>query len=63
MNISRKFAWNLSFSYGRALQQPVILSWKGKVENKLKAQNELLKRSRLNSLATTGNYSIEMEKV
>ena len=63
MNITREFEWNLSFSYGRALQQPVILSWKGQDENKLKAQNELLKRSRLNSLATTGNYSIEMEKI
>ena len=63
MNINSEFSWNLSFSYGRALQQPVILSWKGQDENKLRAQNELLKRSKLNSLATTGDYSIEMEKI
>ena len=63
MNLGREFSWNLSFSYGRALQQPVILSWRGQDENKSKAQNELLKRSKLNSLATTGDYSIEMEKI
>ena len=39
----------LSFSYGRALQ-----SWLGKEENIVDAQNMLLKRSRLNSLASMG---------
>ena len=54
--------WELSFSYARALQEPVLEVWKGKDENKDKAQKELLKRARLNSLAREGKYDPEMEK-
>ncbi len=61
MNIEKTDSWNLSFSYGRALQQPVITTWKGKDENIDQAQNEFLKRCRLNSLATIGKYKKEME--
>ena len=61
MNKSDNNLSNLSFSYGRALQQPVILSWKGKNENYFTAQNEFLKRCRLNSLACSGGYDTAME--
>ena len=44
----------LSFSYGRALQTIVLQTWLGKEENIVDAQNMLLKRARLNSLASMG---------
>ncbi len=53
--------WNLSFSYGRALQQPSIASWKGNDNNILKSQDSLFLRSKLNSQATLGNYLSEHE--
>ena len=53
--------WLLSFSYGRALQQPVLQTWQGKSENLLAAQQELLKRARLNGAAQRGEYRDEME--
>jgi fructose-bisphosphate aldolase class I len=51
--------WNLSFSYGRALQQSVIKSWAGKPENIKKAQATLMQRAKLNSLASKGEYKGE----
>jgi len=54
--------WQLSISYGRALQQPVLEAWKGKTENVEAAENALLKRSRLNCLARQGHYKPSMEK-
>ena len=54
--------WNLSFSYGRALQQPAIKAWLGKSENVTAAQDALINRAKLNSLATVGKYSTDMEK-
>jgi fructose-bisphosphate aldolase class I len=54
--------WNLSFSYGRALQEPALNSWQGKPENKQKAQKALYKRARLNGLAAQGQYQESMEQ-
>lgn len=51
--------WLLSISYGRALQQPVLQAWQGKTENDRAAQQALLNRARLNSLAMQGNYQGE----
>ncbi len=53
--------WLLSFSYGRALQQPVLQAWKGKKANTTAAQQALLKRARLNSAAQRGEYELSME--
>ena len=53
--------WNLTFSYGRALQAPALKLWNGKVENISKAQDAFYKRAKLNSLATQGAYSDDME--
>ncbi|RDH81868.1 MAG: fructose-bisphosphate aldolase class I [endosymbiont of Escarpia spicata] len=53
--------WQLSISYGRALQQPALRTWIGKTENSAAAQQALLKRARLNSLARTGEYDPSME--
>lgn len=54
--------WHLSFSYGRALQEPVIRAWQAKPENWEKAQKEFYKRAKLNSKATTGAYEASMEQ-
>jgi fructose-bisphosphate aldolase class I len=53
--------WQLSISYGRALQQPVLHAWMGDANNEAKAQAALLKRARLNSLARQGKYTVDME--
>ncbi|HHH35425.1 MAG TPA: fructose-bisphosphate aldolase class I [Gammaproteobacteria bacterium] len=53
--------WLLSFSYGRALQQPVLEAWRGEAANTAQAQRALLKRARLNGLAQLGQYHPEME--
>ena len=54
--------WLLSFSYGRALQQPVLEAWQGKSENVAAAQHALLKRARLNGAAQRGEYRPELEQ-
>ncbi len=48
--------WILSFSYGRALQEDCLQTWQGKSENVVRAQDILLKRAALNSLACFGEY-------
>ena len=53
--------WNLTFSYGRALQQPALKAWQGKEENIKAAQDAFLNRAKLNGLASTGKYSTDME--
>ena len=53
--------WHLSFSYGRALQQPALKAWQGSGENISNAQAVLMKRAKLNSLATQGKYSTDLE--
>lgn len=53
--------WLLSFSYGRALQQPVLQAWQGKTVNVAAAQQTLLKRARLNGAAQRGEYLPSME--
>ena len=44
--------WNLTFSYGRALQQPALKTWAGKEENAHATQAALLERAKANSSAT-----------
>jgi fructose-bisphosphate aldolase, class I len=55
--------WELNFSFGRALQEPVLAAWRGKDENVEAAQREFLKRAKLNSLALKGEYDTSMEDV
>lgn len=54
--------WPITFSYSRALEEPVLAAWKGKEENIGKAQKALLHRLKMNSLASLGKYTKEMEK-
>ncbi|MBB3181710.1 class I fructose-bisphosphate aldolase [Variovorax sp. Sphag1AA] len=53
--------WHLSFSYGRALQEPALQAWQGRPANVQQAQEALLKRARLNGAASVGAYSADME--
>jgi len=57
-----KLPWELSFSYGRALQQPALEIWLGKDSNVLKAQQALYHRAKCNFAARLGDYSSTMEK-
>lgn len=53
--------WPLSFSYGRALQDPALKTWKGEPGNVALAQKALLHRSKMNALACLGTYASGME--
>lgn len=53
--------WQLSFSYGRALQEPALRAWKGQAANERASRDALLKRARLNSAACEGRFSEAME--
>ncbi|MBN3816513.1 fructose-bisphosphate aldolase class I [Paraburkholderia sp. Se-20369] len=53
--------WLLSFSYGRALQEPPLAAWKGQAANLPAAQDALLLRARLNGAACRGQYDAAME--
>ena len=55
--------WALSFSYGRALQEPAQHAWAGRPDNTAAAQQALYKRAKLNGLARAGRYSPELEQV
>lgn len=62
MNELGVLPWNLSFSYGRALQDPALKTWAGKQENVQAAQQALYKRAKLNSAAAIGEYSSNLEE-
>ncbi|MCH7508592.1 MAG: fructose-bisphosphate aldolase class I [Proteobacteria bacterium] len=61
MNTMGPQPWNLSFSYGRALQAPALAAWQGQDERLGDGQQALLKRARLNGLASSGGYTTDME--
>ena len=61
MNKIGGFNWKLSFSYGRALQQPALKAWMGKVENASSAQEALSHRALMNKLASEGKWDISLE--
>ena len=61
MNSMGPHPWELSFSYGRALQHDPLMTWNGSNENKGIAQETFLKRAKLNGLARYGNYNTDME--
>jgi len=53
--------WQLSFSYGRALQAPALKAWKGEAANAPAAQRAFLHRARLNGAARSGSWTEAME--
>jgi fructose-bisphosphate aldolase class I len=54
--------WKLSFSFGRALQDFAMMTWRGDAANAKAAQAALLRRARCNSLAVQGKYSDQEER-
>ncbi len=52
----RKRPWQLSFSFGRALQHSAIMTWQGKKENYKAAQDAFMQKAKANSEATLGKY-------
>ena len=61
MNKIGGFSWKLSFSYGRALQQPSLKAWLGKEENVPQAQEALSHRALMNKLAANGTWNLDLE--
>jgi fructose-bisphosphate aldolase class I len=61
MNNLGPLPWPLTFSYGRALQDTALTAWGGLSGNVAAAQKELVRRLKLNGLATTGAYASAME--
>jgi fructose-bisphosphate aldolase, class I len=62
MNASGPHPWNLSFSYGRALQAPTLKAWKGRPSNVAAAQAAFAHRAKMNGAACYGTYDAAMEK-
>jgi fructose-bisphosphate aldolase, class I len=62
MNKRGPHPWQLSFSYGRALQAAALHAWRGDPANRAAAQAAFLHRAKLNSLARSGKYSPDMEQ-
>jgi fructose-bisphosphate aldolase class I len=61
MNAMGDYPWELSFSYGRALQAPALAVWQGKAENVPAAQKAYHQRAKLNGAARFGSYKASME--
>lgn len=62
MNQMQGHPWELSFSFGRALQQPSLEAWRGEADNVSRAQVLFYQRARLNGAARFGEYAPELEK-
>ena len=62
MNTRGPHPWELSFSYGRALQAAALKAWRGEEANVQAAQAAFAHRAKMNGLARSGSYSPDMEK-
>ena len=62
MNAMGGGPWELSFSYGRALQAPALKKWGGQAAKVEEAQKALAHRAKMNSAARSGLYSPERER-
>ena len=54
--------WQLSFSYGRALQEPPLKAWRGDAANVERAKQAFLHRAKCNGAARYGKYTPAMEQ-
>ena len=61
MNAMGEHPWQLSFSYGRALQGPVLEAWQGEAANTPAAQKFFYQRAKYNGAARYGKYTKDME--
>jgi fructose-bisphosphate aldolase class I len=62
MNRIGGLPWQLTFSYGRALQAAPQKAWSGKSENVAAGQRAFTHRARMNSLASKGEWKADLEK-
>ena len=62
MNAIGPHPWQLSFSYGRALQAAAQQAWKGDAANRDAAKRAYYHRAKMNSLARSAEYSPDMER-
>jgi len=62
MNKMGPLPWELTFSYGRALQDEALKAWGGKAENFAAGQKAFFRRAKLNGLARTGSYTAKSEQ-
>ncbi len=62
MNKIGGLPWNLTFSYGRALQAAPQKAWSGKSENTAAGQRAFAHRAHMNSLASLGQWKQDLEK-
>jgi fructose-bisphosphate aldolase class I len=61
MNQIAGLPWRLTFSYGRALQNPALSLWRGVPENAAAAQAAFTHRARMNSLASLGQWRRDLD--
>src|SRR4030081_1590994 len=61
MNRIGGLPWQLTFSYGRALQAAPQKAWSGKSENVAAGQRAFTHRARMNSLASKGEWKPDLE--
>ncbi len=61
MNAMGPHPWELSFSFGRALQAPSLKAWTGDAANVESGQAAYLHRAKMNGLARSGSYSPDLE--
>jgi fructose-bisphosphate aldolase class I len=62
MNALGPHPWQLSFSYGRALQAPALKAWMGDPAKVEAAQKAFYRRAKFNGAARSGSYAPEWEK-
>jgi fructose-bisphosphate aldolase class I len=63
MNVRHKahLPWELSFSFGRAIQEPALEIWHGEQANVIPAQEALYHRAKCDRAAHRGQYDASVE--
>jgi fructose-bisphosphate aldolase, class I len=61
MNARGRHPWELSFSYGRALQAPALKAWQGDPTSREDGQQAFYRRAKFNGAARSGSYAPEWE--
>ncbi len=54
--------WPISFSFSRAIEEPMLEVWQGKDDNRVDAQKMLLHAVKMNGLAQQGTYEPKKDK-
>lgn len=60
-NLGKDLPWQVTFSYGRALQHASMVAWNGNPDNVSAAQKVAYHRAKMNGLASLGKYSTDLE--